>query len=133
MSWGTSALLKKHRRTWPVICTIAGLSTGAVAVLLSWSASARLFASNHLAHLYCSLAKLSLIGAHVVGDSLIGCSYVVISGNPASLVYEARKDGSEVPVEISLSPLRREKGRFVLAPSRSRHTVERKSGVAIEF
>jgi PAS domain S-box-containing protein len=54
----------------------------------------RLLASNFLPHLYCYLGKPGLVWTHVIADSLIGLSYVMISG---TLVYLALKGRRDIP------------------------------------
>jgi len=52
----------------------------------------RVLTTNFLPHLYCYLRTPWLVWTHVAADSLIGLSYVAISGTLGYLVYRARKD-----------------------------------------
>jgi PAS domain S-box-containing protein len=55
--------------------------------LASW-----ILTSNFLPHLYCYLGKPGLVWTHVIADSLIGLSYVMISGTLVYLVQRGRHD-----------------------------------------
>ncbi|MGA9898396.1 MAG: PAS domain S-box protein [Terriglobales bacterium] len=64
-----------------------------VGPFLIWPALGyRVLASNFLPHLYCYLGKPGLLWAHVIADSLIGLSYLTISGTLAYLVYKGHRD-----------------------------------------
>src|SRR5438128_1172541 len=52
----------------------------------------RVLTTSFLPHLYCYLRTPWLVWTHVAADSLIGLSYVAISGTLGYLVYRARKD-----------------------------------------
>jgi len=52
----------------------------------------RILTANFLPHLYCYLGKPGLVWTHVVADSLIGLSYVLISGTLVYLVHKGRHD-----------------------------------------
>jgi hypothetical protein len=65
----------------------------AAAPFLIWPILAdRILASNFLPHLYCYLGKPGLVWTHVIADSLIGLSYVMISGTLAYLAHKGRRD-----------------------------------------
>jgi PAS domain S-box-containing protein len=75
-----------------VFYAIALLLAIAVGPFLVWPAFAgRLMASNFLPHLYCYLGKPGLVWTHVVADSLIGLSYVTISGTLVYLVWKGER------------------------------------------
>ena len=79
--------------TRQVLYGIAALLAIAVGPLLIWPTFAdRILAANFLPHLYCYLGKPGLVWTHVVADSLIGLSYIMISGTLAYLVHEGRHD-----------------------------------------
>jgi PAS domain S-box-containing protein len=81
--------------TRQVFYSIAILLAIGVGPFLVWPAFAgRLMASNFLPHLYCYLGKPGLVWTHVVADSLIGLSYVTISG---TLVYLVWKGDRHIP------------------------------------
>src|SRR5271169_4228507 len=64
-----------------------------VVPFLIWPALAdRILASNFLPHRYCYLGKPGLVWTHVAADSLIGLSYLTISGTLAYLVQKGRRD-----------------------------------------
>src|SRR5690348_16134236 len=64
-----------------------------VGALLIWPAFAgRVLAENFLPHLYCYAGKSELVWTHVVADSLIGLSYLTISGTLVYLVEKGRRD-----------------------------------------
>jgi PAS domain S-box-containing protein len=78
--------------TRQVFYSIAILLAIAVGPFLVWPAFAgRLMASNFLPHLYCYLGKPGLVWTHVVADSLIGLSYVTISGTLVYLVWKGER------------------------------------------
>ncbi len=54
----------------------------------------RILATDFLPHQYCYLRKPGLVWTHVITDSLIGVSYVAISG---TLVYLAQKGRRDIP------------------------------------
>ncbi len=65
----------------------------AVGSFLIWPALGnRILASNFLPHLYCYLGKPGLVWTHVIADSVIGLSYVMISGTLVYLVQKGRRD-----------------------------------------
>ena len=70
--------------------SLAGVFMVLGAVLLYWPR--QVFSEAYLPHLYCYLSKPGLVWAHVTTDSLIGISYVAISGTLAYLVYRGRRD-----------------------------------------
>ena len=79
--------------TRQVLYGIAALLAIAVGPLLIWPTIAdRILAANFLPHLYCYLGKPGLVWTHVAADSLIGLSYVMISGTLVYLVHEGRRD-----------------------------------------
>jgi PAS domain S-box-containing protein len=79
--------------TRQVLYGIAGLLGIVVVPFAIWPALAqRILASNFLPHLYCYLGKPGLAWTHVVADSLIGLSYVTISGTLIYLVHKGRRD-----------------------------------------
>jgi PAS domain S-box-containing protein len=79
--------------TRQVLYGIAALLTIAVGPFLIWPTLAdRMLAANFLPHLYCYLGKPGLVWTHVVADSLIGLSYVMISGTLVYLVHKGRHD-----------------------------------------
>jgi PAS domain S-box-containing protein len=79
--------------TRQVLYGIAGLLAIAVGPFLIWPTLAdRILAANFLPHLYCYLGKPGLVWTHVVADSLIGLSYVMISGTLVYLVHKGRHD-----------------------------------------
>lgn len=58
-----------------------------------WPALAhRILATNFLPHQYCYLGKPGLVWTHVIADSLIGLSYLTISGTLVYLVHRGRRD-----------------------------------------
>src|SRR5579872_3598128 len=66
------------------------LGTG---LLLIWPFLApRIFARNFLPHRYCYLGNPEVVWTHVIADSMIGLSYLAISGTLAYLVYKGRRD-----------------------------------------
>jgi PAS domain S-box-containing protein len=76
-----------------VLCGVAALLAVAVGPFLIWPTLAdRILAANFLPHLYCYLGKPGLVWTHVVADSLIGLSYVMISGTLVYLVHKGRRD-----------------------------------------
>jgi PAS domain S-box-containing protein len=79
--------------TRPVLYWMAVLLAIAVAPFLIWPILAdRILASNFLPHLYCYLGKPGLVWTHVIADSLIGLSYVMISGTLGYLAHKGRRD-----------------------------------------
>jgi PAS domain-containing protein len=79
--------------TRQVLCGVAALLAVAVGPFLIWPTLAdRILAANFLPHLYCYLGKPGLVWTHVVADSLIGLSYVMISGTLVYLVHKGRRD-----------------------------------------
>lgn len=79
--------------TRQVLYGTAALVAIAVIPFLIWPALAgRLLASNFLPHLYCYLGKPRLVWTHVIADSVIGLSYVTISGTLVYLVQKGRRD-----------------------------------------
>ena len=79
--------------TRQVLYGIAALLAIAVGPFLIWPTLAdRMLAANFLPHLYCYLGKPGLVWTHVVADSLIGLSYVMISGTLVYLVHKGRHD-----------------------------------------
>ena len=79
--------------TRQVLYGIAALLAIAVGPFLIWPTLAdRILAANFLPHLYCYLGKPGLVWTHVVADSLIGLSYVMISGTLVYLVHKGRHD-----------------------------------------
>jgi PAS domain S-box-containing protein len=78
--------------TRQVLYGIAALLAIVVVPFLIWPILAeRILASNFLPHLYCYLGKPGLVWTHVVADSLIGLSYVMISGTLVYLVHKGRR------------------------------------------
>jgi PAS domain S-box-containing protein len=76
-----------------VLYGMAVLLAIAVVPFLIWPILADLIlASNFLPHLYCYLGKPGLVWTHVIADSLIGLSYVMISGTLAYLAHKGRRD-----------------------------------------
>jgi PAS domain S-box-containing protein len=79
--------------TRQVLYGIAAMSAIAVLPFLIWPPLANhILASNFLPHLYCYLGKPGLVWTHVIADSLIGLSYVMISGTLVYLVHRGRHD-----------------------------------------
>src|SRR5580700_128211 len=79
--------------TRQVLYGVAALLAIAVGPFLIWPTLAdRILAANFLPHLYCYLGKPGLVWTHVVADSLIGLSYVMISGTLVYLVHRGRHD-----------------------------------------
>ena len=79
--------------TRQVLCGIAAASAIAVLpFLISPPLADHILASNFLPHLYCYLGKPGLVWTHVIADSLIGLSYVMISGTLVYLVHKGRHD-----------------------------------------
>jgi PAS domain S-box-containing protein len=79
--------------TRQVLYGIAALLAIAVGPFLIWPTLVdRILAANFLPHLYCYLGKPGLVWTHVVADSLIGLSYVMISGTLVYLVHKGRHD-----------------------------------------
>src|SRR5579863_1686071 len=79
--------------TRQVLCGVAALLAVAVGPFLIWPTLAdRILGANFLPHLYCYLGKPGLVWTHVVADSLIGLSYVMISGTLVYLVHKGRRD-----------------------------------------
>jgi PAS domain S-box-containing protein len=79
--------------TRQVLYGVAALLAIAVGPFLIWPTLAdRILAANFLPHLYCYLGKPGLVWTHVVADSLIGLSYVMISGTLVYLVHKGRHD-----------------------------------------
>ncbi|HYU45347.1 MAG TPA: PAS domain S-box protein [Terriglobales bacterium] len=89
-----SALFKPPQfPTRQVLSWMAVLLAIAVVPFLNWPILAnRILASNFLPHLYCYLGKPGLVWTHVIADSLIGLSYVMISGTLAYLAQKGRRD-----------------------------------------
>jgi PAS domain S-box-containing protein len=80
-----------------VLHGMAVLLVIAVVPFLVWPVlAARILASNFLPHVYCYLGKPGLVWTHVVADSLIGLSYVMISG---TLGYLAQKGRGDIPFQ----------------------------------
>jgi PAS domain S-box-containing protein len=92
----TSELFKPAQfRRHQVVYGIASLLAIAVVPFLVWPGLAeRILASNFLPHRYCYLGKTGLVWTNVVADSVIGLSYVTISG---TLVYLAHKLRHGIP------------------------------------
>lgn len=64
-----------------------------IAVTVVWPRLlARVFSADYLPHLYCYLGKPGLVWSHVISDSLIGLSYLVISCTLTYLVWRSRRD-----------------------------------------
>jgi PAS domain S-box-containing protein len=81
--------------TRQVLYGIAALVVIVVGPFLIWpTLDDRILASNFLPHLYCYLGKPGLVWTHVVADSLIGLSYVMISG---TLVYLVQRGRHHIP------------------------------------
>jgi PAS domain S-box-containing protein len=79
--------------TRTVIYGTAGLLAVAGLPFLIWPALAnRILASDFLPHLYCYLAKPGLVWTHVVADSFIALSYLIISVTLVYLVHRGRRD-----------------------------------------
>src|SRR6476620_9489457 len=79
--------------THQVFYWTAGLLALAVLPFLIWPALAnRILASDFLPHLYCYLAKPGLVWTHVVADSFIALSYLIISVTLVYLVHRGRRD-----------------------------------------
>jgi len=79
--------------TRQVLYGTAVLLTIALGPFLIWPTLAgRILAANFLPHLYCYLGKPGLVWTHVIADSLIGLSYVMISGTLVYLVHKGRRD-----------------------------------------
>jgi len=51
-----------------------------------------LLSSAYMPHLYCYLGSTSLAWTHAIADSLIGFTYLVISGTLAYLLYRGKSD-----------------------------------------
>jgi len=88
-------LLDKPRRR---LYTFAlAILTTVVAPFWLWpGVTGRLFSSDFLPHIYCYMAKPSLVWTHVSADLLTGLAYMSISGTLAYLVYKGR---SEIPFQ----------------------------------
>ncbi|MEW6543278.1 MAG: ATP-binding protein [Nitrospirota bacterium] len=71
---------------------LLGLGLGLAAVLFEPAVWRTDFASGLLSHGHCYLWRPGLVWLHVVSDSLIGLSYLVISITLTYLVYRARQD-----------------------------------------
>jgi PAS domain S-box-containing protein len=79
--------------TRQVLYWMAFLLAIAAVPFLIWPILAdRILAANFLPHLYCYLGKPGLVWTHVIADSLIGLSYVMISGTLAYLAQKGRRD-----------------------------------------
>jgi two-component system cell cycle sensor histidine kinase/response regulator CckA len=64
-----------------------------LAILAGWSRFRKpLLSSAYMPHFYCYLGKPGLVWSHVVSDSLIGISYLVISITLAHLIYRCRRE-----------------------------------------
>lgn len=80
-------------RPKPPLLALGVLLTLAIAPFFIWPTLRGLaLASNFLPHLYCFLGNPGLVWTHVIADSLIGLSYVVISGTLGYLVYRGRHE-----------------------------------------
>jgi PAS domain S-box-containing protein len=80
--------LRKRQLLYAAVVLVLGIGP-----LLLWPGLlGRILTTNFLPHLYCYLRTPWLIWSHVAADSLIGFSYVAISGTLGYLVYRARKD-----------------------------------------
>jgi PAS domain S-box-containing protein len=70
----------------------AALSIALFPFLICPTLASRIMASNFLPHLYCYVGKSGLVWTHVIADSLIGLSYLMISGTLVYLVHRGRHD-----------------------------------------
>jgi PAS domain S-box-containing protein len=83
-----SRYLGKRQLFYAAVALVLGVSP-----FLLWPGLlGRVLTTNFLPHLYCYLRTPWLVWTHVAADSLIGFSYVAISGTLGYLVYRARKD-----------------------------------------
>jgi len=79
--------------TRKVLYGTAGLLAMAGLPFLIWpDLAGRILASDFLPHLYCYLAKPGLVWTHVVADSFIALSYLIISVTLVYLVHRGRRD-----------------------------------------
>jgi len=72
----------------------AALAIALIPFLIWPTLASRILAANFLPHLYCYLGKPGLVWTHVIADSFIDLSYVMISG---TLVYLVQKGRHEIP------------------------------------
>jgi len=72
---------------------IAGLLTITLLPFLIWPGLVSgILASNFLPHSYCYLGRAGVVWTHVAADSLIGLSYLMISGTLGYMIQRGRRD-----------------------------------------
>src|SRR5580693_6603258 len=72
--------------------SVAFLSA-AVALFIAWPKLGHdVLSSAYMPHLYCYLGSASLAWTHAIADSLIGLTYMAISGTLAYLLYRGKSD-----------------------------------------
>ena len=70
-----------------------GFLTAIIVLLSIWPKLVHdLLSSAYMPHLYCYLGSTSLAWTHAIADSLIGLTYLVISGTLAYLLYRGKSD-----------------------------------------
>ena len=76
-----------------LVYIVALLLILALAVAFTWpTLITSVFADDYLPHLFCYLGRPGVVWTHVISDSIIGVSYLVISGTLAYLVWRSRRD-----------------------------------------
>jgi two-component system cell cycle sensor histidine kinase/response regulator CckA len=74
-------------------CVPIGFLAAIIALFSIWPQLAHhLLSSAYMPHLYCYLGSTSLAWTHAIADSLIGVTYLVISGTLAYLLYRGKSD-----------------------------------------
>ena len=72
---------------------VAGLLTIITVPFLIWPGLGnRILASDFLPHFYCYLGKGGMVWTHVLADSFIGLSYLMISGTLGYMIQRGRRD-----------------------------------------
>lgn len=89
----TSFEYPSSRLSWKIVVFsgLALLLIGLIPFLLWPQLLHRILAADYLPHFYCYLGKPALVWTHVIADSLIGLSYVAISGTLAYLVHRGMR------------------------------------------
>src|ERR1700689_5886843 len=65
----------------------------AVALFIAWPQLGHdVLSSAYMPHLYCYLGSTPLAWTHAIADTLIGLSYMAISGTLAYLLYRGKSD-----------------------------------------
>src|SRR3984957_10348888 len=70
-----------------------GFLTAIIVLFSTWPELVhKLLSSAYMPHLYCYLGSASLAWTHAIADSLIGLTYMAISGTLAYLLYRGKSD-----------------------------------------